>query len=120
MAAGATISRVASVRVCRDCMGSHTIVGMSSSHRDRYIEPAVGADSVEAVDAAVEMLGVARGFGGDVDATVRLHLLVSLAREVEQRLAGSVAAAREQGCSWAAIGDLVGVTRASAWQRFGP
>jgi hypothetical protein len=27
--------------------------------------------------------------------------------------------ARDQECSWAQIGDLLGVTRASAWQRYG-
>ena len=36
-----------------------------------------------------------------------------------RRLPRAVADARDQECSWAQIGDLLGVTRASAWQRYG-
>jgi hypothetical protein len=31
----------------------------------------------------------------------------------------AISEARHDGCSWAGIADLLGVTRASAWQRWG-
>lgn len=42
---------------------------------------------------------------------VRLH---------EQMLLGSVASARDAGASWELIGQVLGVTRQAAAQRFGP
>jgi len=38
--------------------------------------------------------------------------------EATRRLSGAVARARGQDYSWAEIADLLGVTRASAWQRY--
>lgn len=90
---------------------------MRQPRRDHYIAPCTGADSRLAMDAAIESLRVARNFGhGDAAAT--LHLLASLVVEAEARLRGAVAAARQDGCSWAEVADLLGVTRASAWQRY--
>ncbi len=54
-----------------------------------------------------------RGDGG-----AELHLLASLIAEAELQLPGAVALARDQDYSWAEIGDLLGITRAAAWQRF--
>ncbi|MGC8628324.1 MAG: hypothetical protein ACP5VR_12395, partial [Acidimicrobiales bacterium] len=52
------------------------------------------------------------------DAAGRLHLLASLLAEASSRLAGAVAQARAEGLSWAEVADLLGVTRASAWQHY--
>jgi hypothetical protein len=88
------------------------------SRRDHYISPVAGSDSEEALSLALSTLGARRGFAaGDVSA--ELHLLASLAIELEASLSPAVSAARREGLSWAGIGDLLGVTRASAWQRFG-
>ncbi len=38
--------------------------------------------------------------------------------EIDSRIPRAVADARDQEYSWAEIGDLLGVTRASAWQRY--
>ncbi len=38
--------------------------------------------------------------------------------QVEENLAGWVRRARELGASWARIGDALGMTRQSAWERF--
>jgi len=93
---------------------------MASLRRDHYLTPSTGKDSAKALDEAIASLASARqlraGFG---DAIVELHLLSSLIAESERRLPVLVAAAREQGLSWAEIGDLLGTTRAAAWQRFG-
>lgn len=56
--------------------------------------------------------GSAGDIGGD------LHLVASLAAEMKVRLAQAVEKSRQEGLSWAEIADLLGVTRASAWQRF--
>jgi len=93
---------------------------MREPRRDHYVEPATGADTEVSLDAALEMLGTLRGLGHAGDAGVSLHLLVSLAAEAQVRLPHAVADARDQDYSWAQIADLLGVTRASAWQRYGP
>ena len=37
----------------------------------------------------------------------------------DRELAHAVFAARNNGCTWQAIGEDLGVTRSAAWQRFG-
>lgn len=39
--------------------------------------------------------------------------------QAEQDLADAVADMRKQGMTWAEIADVLGVTRQSAWRRFG-
>jgi hypothetical protein len=92
---------------------------MTEPRRDHYLAPATGADTRQALDAAIAHLAALRHWTGPTDATVTLHLLASLQAETHKRLADLVTKARTQGCSWAQIADLLGVTRASAWQRFG-
>jgi DNA-directed RNA polymerase specialized sigma24 family protein len=89
---------------------------MTEPRRDHYIAPATGPDTAAVMDAAIQSLAAARSFEVP-DATVTLHLLASLLAEAQARLPQAVTEAREQGCSWAEIADLLGVTRASAWQR---
>lgn len=91
---------------------------MTEPRRDHYIAPSTGDDSVEVLDAAIVSLGEKRGLGPGGDSAARLHLLASLIAEADRRLPAVVADAREEGCSWAQIADLLGVTRASAWQRY--
>jgi hypothetical protein len=86
--------------------------------RDHYLQPATGADSQRALDGALDALTTLRNMSECGDAAVCLHLLASLRAELEQRLPQAVADARAQQCSWAEIADLLGVTRASAWQRY--
>ena len=46
---------------------------------------------------------------------------VALAQaQVETALAGWVRRARSLGATWAQIGDALGITRQSAWERFAP
>ena len=46
---------------------------------------------------------------------------VALARaQVEESLNGWVGRARELGATWAQVGDALGMTRQSAWERFAP
>lgn len=91
---------------------------MREPRRDHYLAPTTGDDTDVVVEAAVESLGDLRGLAWLGDAGVGLHLLTSLMAEAERRLPRAVADARDQEYSWAEIGDLLGVTRASAWQRY--
>lgn len=89
---------------------------MREPRRDHYLPPTVGGDTEEVLAAAVASLGTLRGLGDDAATT--LHLLASLTAEVQRRLPSAVADARDLHCSWAEVADLLGVTRASAWQRY--
>jgi len=42
-----------------------------------------------------------------------------LHHQIQQRLPDAVADARDQNYSWAEIGDLLGITRAAAWNHYG-
>jgi hypothetical protein len=89
-----------------------------NERRYHYYGPSTGEDSEKAFDEAVAALARTRAMGWAGDAGVDLHLLTSLMAEAQGRLAGAVADARRQKYSWAEIADLLGVTRASAWQRY--
>ena len=91
---------------------------MREPRRDHYIEPATGPDSEAVIDNAIHSLANLRGFAPLGDAGTALHLLVSLIHQAEQRLPTAVADARDQEYTWAQIADLLGTTRASAWQRY--
>ena len=91
---------------------------MREPRRDHYLAPATGADTEHVLDAAIEALGTLRGLPPSGDTGATLHLLASLTAETQRRLPQAVAHAREQAYSWAQIADLLGVTRASAWQRY--
>lgn len=90
---------------------------MRPPRRDRYLAPVTGADTRSALDTAIDALAAARNLDA-ADPASAVHLLASLTAETETRLAPAVAEARHYGCSWAEIADLLGVTRASAWQRW--
>ncbi len=92
---------------------------MSEPRRDHYLAPAIGHDTERVLEAAIESLGTLRALAWLGDAGVTLHLLTSLIAEAERHLPRAVADARDQEYSWAQIGDLLGVTRASASQRYG-
>jgi len=92
---------------------------MREPRRDHYIEPATGPDSDRVLDDAIASLGTLRNLPWLGDAGATMHLLVSLIHQAEQQLPRAIADAREQDYSWAEIADLLGVTRASAWQHYG-
>jgi hypothetical protein len=91
---------------------------MREPRRDHYIEPATSPDSERVIDEAITSLGTLRNLPWLGDPGATLHLLTSLIHQAQQRLPTAVADARDQEYSWAQIADLLGVTRASAWQRY--
>ena len=91
---------------------------MREPRRDHYLAPATGEDTERVIDDAIETLGTLRSLPWLGDAGATLHLLTSLIAQAQHRLPRAVADARHQDYSWAQIGDLLGTTRASAWQRY--
>jgi hypothetical protein len=91
---------------------------MNAPRRDEFINPRTGRDSRHVLNEAIASLGTARGLEWVGDAGATIHLLASLIAEADKQLPSAVADARDQDYSWAEIADLLGVTRASAWQRF--
>lgn len=89
----------------------------SNWHRDRCPGPVSGGGTAAALDRAVEDLGRSLGLWPG-DPSVTLHLLASLVAEASSRLPRAVAEARAYGLSWAQVADMLGVTRASAWERY--
>ncbi len=93
---------------------------MREPRRDHYRKPEADDDTDTVARTAIDSLGALRGFACiEEDAAARLHLLASVMAGAGRRLPRAVADARDQGCSWAHIGDLLGVTRATAQQRYG-
>jgi hypothetical protein len=92
---------------------------MASPDRDRHISPRADEDAAAALDQALAALARQRGLDWPDDPAVTLHLLASLQRQIQASLPRAVADVRSEGCSWAEIGDLLGVTRAAAWNRHG-
>lgn len=96
-----------------------TYTAMAAAGRDHYVGPHIDSDTEVVLDEALALLGTLRnplGWLGDGGAEVQL--LTSLMAEAERRLPLAVALARDQEYTWAEIGDLLGTTRAAAWQRF--
>jgi hypothetical protein len=91
---------------------------MTEPRRDHYIEPATVEDSEAVLDAAIESLGTIRGLEWVGDAGATLQLLASLLAEARSRLPRAVADAKDQDYPWGQVAELLGVTRASAWQRY--
>ena len=90
---------------------------MREPRRDHYIHPTTGPDTTTVLNDAIAALATIRNLPWHGDAGATLHLLASLTNQAERQLPRAVADARDQDYSWAQIADLLGVTRASAWQR---
>lgn len=58
------------------------------------------------------------GHLSDRDVLARLPEIASAGAQVERHLQAWVGAARERNISWAKIGQALGMTRQSAWERF--
>lgn len=90
-----------------------------SPDRTHHVGPRIDEASDAILDQALASLGPLRGLTWVGDAAITVHLLASLQRQGQTRLPDAVADARGQDYSWAEIGDLLGLTRAAAWHRYG-
>lgn len=64
--------------------------------------------------------GWARDWRGDRDWRARVELAVVVREQAERMLADAVDQARADGASWADVAAVLGVSRQTAWERFGP
>lgn len=92
---------------------------MAATDRTHHIGPRTDEASSTVLDQALAALGAKRGLDPNDDTAITIHLLTSLHHQIQTRLPTTVAAARDQDYSWAEIGDLLGLTRAAAWHRYG-
>lgn len=90
-----------------------------SPYRDRHFAPFTDTDSAQILQEALDSLAPLRTPYWLGDTGVTLHLLASLHAQIQERLPDAVADARDQDYSWAEIGDLLALTRAGAWNRYG-
>jgi hypothetical protein len=80
--------------------------------------PATGQDSLQVLDEAIDQLARLRTPYWLGDSAVRLHALASLIAQAGQLLPQAVHDARDQQLTWAQIGELTGITAATAARRY--
>ena len=89
------------VFICNECIDLCGQVIAASTDSERRYLPWQQADSLDTVLAALPNAHAAQA-------------------QAEGIRAGWVGRARELGATWAQVGDALGVTRQSAWERFAP
>jgi hypothetical protein len=80
--------------------------------------PRVDSDSTLVLTDAVDTLARLRTPYWLGDSAVILHALASLIAQADSTLHDAVAAARDQGHTWAEIGQLLGISQAAAARRY--
>jgi hypothetical protein len=80
--------------------------------------PRIDADSSAVLAEAIDALAALRTPYWLGDSGVHLHALTSLHAHAQQLLPDAVTQAREQGLTWHEIGQLLGVSAATAARRY--
>jgi len=80
--------------------------------------PATGDDSLAVLSEAIDNLARLRTAYWLGDSAVRLHALASLITQAQQLLPQAIHGARDQKLTWTQIGDLLGITAATAAHRY--
>ncbi|HET7466711.1 MAG TPA: hypothetical protein VI199_05315 [Novosphingobium sp.] len=80
--------------------------------------PRADTDSAAVLAEAVENLAKLRTPYWLGDSAVTLHALASLIAQANSTLHEAVGAARDQGHTWAEIGELLGLSQATATRRY--
>ena len=84
---------------------------------DRTIEPYRDEETTELVDDMIDSLIICR-CGSTADAGAQLSAVASLTAELDARLPEAIFEARDQDYTWAEIGELLGLTPATAQRRY--
>jgi hypothetical protein len=85
---------------------------------DELPAPRIDPDSAAVLAEAIEALAAIRTPYWLGDTGVHLHALTSLQAHARHLLPGAVAQARDQGLTWQEIGQLLGITAATAARRY--
>ena len=80
--------------------------------------PITGDDSLQVLDGAIDQLARLRTASWLGDSAVRLHALASLIAQAERLLPQAIHHARDQELTWDQIGELLGITAATAARRY--
>ncbi len=80
--------------------------------------PRVDSDSAAVLAEAVETLAALRTPYWLGDSAVGLHALASLIAQAQQMIPAAVSQARDQGHTWAEIGQLLNLSPAAAARRY--
>jgi hypothetical protein len=80
--------------------------------------PRIDPDSSAVLAQAIDALAAIRTPYWLGDTGVHLHALTSLHAQAQQLLPGAVDQARDQGVNWEEIGQLLGVSAATAARRY--
>jgi hypothetical protein len=80
--------------------------------------PRVDSDSALVLTDALDALARLRTPYWLGNSAVNLHVLASLIAQAQSMLPEAVASARDQGHSWADIGQLLGLSQAAASRRY--
>jgi hypothetical protein len=80
--------------------------------------PATGDDSLHVLNEAIDDLARLRTAYWLGDSAVHLHALASLIAQAQQLLPQAVREARDQELTWSQVGELLGITAATAAHRY--
>ena len=80
--------------------------------------PRADDDSAAVLADAVDALAALRTPYRLGDSAAGLHTLASLIAQAQQMLPAAVSQARDQGCTWAEIGQLLNLSPAAAARRY--
>jgi hypothetical protein len=85
---------------------------------DELPAPRIDPDSAAVLTEAIDALAAIRTPYWLGDSGVHLHALTSLHGQAQQLLPDAVAQARDQDLTWQEIGQLLGITAATAARRY--
>jgi hypothetical protein len=80
--------------------------------------PRTGDDSLHVLTEAIDALARLRTAYWLGDSAVHLHALASLITQAQQLLPQAVHDARDQELTWSQVGELLGITAATAARRY--
>jgi signal recognition particle GTPase len=88
------------------------------AHPGQLPAPHTGDDSLHVLNDAIEALARLRTAYWLGDSAARLHTLASLIAQAQQLLPQAVHEARDQELTWSQVGELLGITAATAARRY--
>jgi len=88
------------------------------AHPGQLPAPLTGDDSLHVLNQAIDDLARLRTAYWLGDPAVRLHALASLIAQAQQLLPQAVREARDQELTWSQVGELLGITAATAAHRY--
>ncbi len=102
------------VFICNECIDlCNQIIAEEMAHKGRSADDAVRPDNTEDPPTLKAWDGLS-----DEDLLAEMVRAHAAHQNVDRAVAHHVAALRARGISWARIGEAMGMTRQSAWERF--